>query len=86
MNAHRNESSQEPMLSGGMHRREFLALCALGTLPGVLAACQDSSSSTAVANSTSTQSVQSTPTKPPTLTDADWATLAEKLARNARSP
>ena len=82
MNAHRNESnesSQEPMLSGGMHRREFLALCALGTLPGVLAACQDTSSSTAVAKSTSTQSVQSTPTKPSTLTDADWATLAKSL-------
>ena len=83
MNAHRNESSEEPMPSGGMHRREFLALCAMGLIPGVLAACQDSSSSAAVASSTSTQSAtqsgQSSPTKQPAPTDADWAALAKSL-------
>ncbi len=81
MSTRRNESNES---SGDMHRREFLALCAaLGTLPGVLAACQDSSSSTAAANSTSTQSAtqsaQSSPTKQPAPTNADWATLAKSL-------
>jgi len=78
MNVHRNEP-EEPTLSEGMHRREFLALCALGMLPGVLAACQDGTSSTTVASSTSTQTTQSSPTKQPALTDADWTALAKSL-------
>jgi FAD/FMN-containing dehydrogenase len=79
MNAHRNETTKEFIPEGGMQRREFLALCAMGLLPGVLAACQDGSSSTAGANSTSTQAAQSTPTKQSGPTDADWAALAKSL-------
>ncbi len=78
MNAHRNEV-EKPDSPEGMHRREFLALCALGLLPEVLAACQDGASSTAVASSTSTQPAQSSPTKQSTPTNADWATLAKSL-------
>ncbi len=79
-----SEQRSEPSLDKyrkleGMPRREFLALCALGLLPGVLAACQDGTSATAGAGSMVTQSVQSNSTKQASPTDADWTTLAKSL-------
>lgn len=72
--------NQEYFLAGAMLRREFLALCALGTLSGVLAACQDgSTSATATATPTTKAPTQSPTQSPPTLTDADWAKLAQSL-------
>ncbi|GAC1623743.1 MAG: FAD-binding oxidoreductase [Ktedonobacteraceae bacterium] len=56
-----------------MQRREFLALCALGVLPGILAACQNGPST--VINATPSQS----PTRQPTPTDSDWSALAKSL-------
>ena len=78
MNAPSNE--EEPNQLEGIDRRGSSALCALGLLPGVLAACQGGTSSTAVADNTaSTQSVQSSPTQRPTPTEADWVALAKSL-------
>src|SRR5579863_9543212 len=72
------------ILPGGMSRREFMTLCALGTLPGVLISCQSTPSQTNVAtpsgsaiNRTPTQ--QPSPTQPPAPTSADWSALAGKL-------
>jgi len=55
-------------------RRDFLALCAAGALPGLLAACQGSSAS---ANATPT--AQSTRLPSPTPGRADWSELARSL-------
>lgn len=71
MNQHCNEP--EPIVPAGMRRREFLALCALGMLPGVLAACQDGPSTVTSAT------VIPSPTKQPAPTDADWSALAKSL-------
>ncbi len=75
MNQERNSS--EPTFSEGMCRREFLALCALGTLPGVLAACQDGP--TVAASTTPNMAVTSSPTKQPSLTESDLSALARSL-------
>jgi FAD/FMN-containing dehydrogenase len=65
---------------GEMKRREFLALCALGTLPNALAAC---GSPAVTGNATPTRQSSPTPkpslTPRPTLTEADWTALARSL-------
>ncbi len=65
---------------GEMKRREFLALCALGTLPNALAAC---ASPAVTGNATPTRQSSPTPkpspTPRPTLTEADWTALARSL-------
>ncbi len=67
-----------------MSRRKFLALSALGVLPGVLVACQsgtpgptDVTPTHVLSSPTSTPS--SSPTSPPVLTEADWTALAHSL-------
>ncbi len=77
MNSDCNEP-EEPIVSGGMDRREFLALCALSTLPGVLAACQNGSSTVTSVRPTSSP-ITPTPTKQTAPTDADWSALANSL-------
>lgn len=81
MSAHHNKPSSEESIKklAGMPRRDFLALCALGLLPGALAACGDGTSTTAGASGSSTQSAQSSPTKQGPPGDADWAALAKSL-------
>jgi len=75
-----DHDNQETFLAGGMPRREFLALCALGVLPGVLAACQDGSTSAAATSTPTVKTPTQSPTQPsPTLTDADWSKLAQSL-------
>ncbi len=71
----------EEYIRSGLARREFLALCALGTLPTVLAACQGNST-TVVTHSTPTAPSTHTPpapTKPPVPGDADWSKLGSSL-------
>ncbi len=73
-----DHEKQDYFVAGAMPRREFLALCALGTLPAVLAACQGGSST---ANATATPTTK-TPTQSPTqapLSDADWTKLGQSL-------
>lgn len=60
-----------------MNRREFLALCALGALPGALAACQSGPSVTGSA--TPTRRPAATATHAPTPAGADWTALANQL-------
>lgn len=77
-----NQDSNNPEhFMGGMGRREFLTVCALGALPTVLAACQNGTSVVATSTPTSGASPTAAPslTKPPTLTDADWALLAKNM-------
>jgi FAD/FMN-containing dehydrogenase len=68
---------------GEMNRREFLALGALGSLTGLLSACQDGSSANATTTPSATQAATPTqspsPTRPPSLTSSDWTTLANSL-------
>ncbi len=52
-------------------RREFLTLCALTALPGLLTACQNGPASSA--NTTPS------PSRQPSPTDADWSALARSL-------
>ena len=80
MNQDYNEP-EEPTVQGGIHRREFLALCALGLIPGALAACQDGTTAAGGASATPVPS----PTKQPVPTaqtapgDSDWSALAKSL-------
>jgi FAD/FMN-containing dehydrogenase len=70
-----------------MNRRKFLALCAAGTLPGVLAACQTGPSQassptpspTKQPSPTSTPTPTPSPTVQPSPTDADWQALGASL-------
>ena len=68
---------------GEMNRREFLALGALGSLTGLLAACQDGSAVSATTTPNATRPHSPTqppsPTRPPSLTNSDWTTLANSL-------
>ena len=62
-----------------MRRREFLALCAAGALPGVLAACQDTTPTASTGKSTATATRQPSPTPHPALSEADWTALGKSL-------
>ncbi|GAC1345915.1 MAG: FAD-binding oxidoreductase [Ktedonobacteraceae bacterium] len=70
---------------GAMNRRQFLTLCAVGALPGLLAACQ--AEPTRGSNAASTPAPtrqpspirQPSPTRRPSLTVADWSELARSL-------
>ncbi|MBA2396256.1 MAG: FAD-dependent oxidoreductase [Ktedonobacteraceae bacterium] len=81
-NGEENERGSDRVF-GEMKRREFLALGALGSLTGLLAACQSGSSADANATPVATQPPTPTqtpsPTHPPTLTNSDWTTLAHNL-------
>jgi len=72
------ESLEKPSLWKEMKRREFLALCAVGTLPGVLAACQDTTP-TSVSTPTVAPTRQPSPTPRPTPGGADWTALGKSL-------
>ena len=61
----------------GMTRRRFLALCAAGTLPGLLAACHGES--TPVKPLALLPSRTPSQTQPPTLTESDWSALESRL-------
>jgi len=67
----------------GMNRREFLVLCALGTLPGLLAACQGGPSNVGTAtpgpSNRPSPTGRPSPTVKPSPTDADWTALARSL-------
>ena len=67
-----------------MSRRKFLALSALGVLPGVLVACQSGTPGPTNVTpthvlSSPTSTPGSSPTSPPVLTEADWTALANSL-------
>src|SRR5579872_254268 len=64
-----------------MSRREFLALCAVGALPGLLISCESSPSQTSNGTPTAKPSPtqQVSPTQPPTPTNADWSALAGSM-------
>ncbi|MGZ6286439.1 MAG: FAD-binding oxidoreductase, partial [Ktedonobacterales bacterium] len=71
--------------AGEMSRRKFLARCAVGALPGLLAACQGGSSGVGNPTPSSTRQLSPTsnatpsPTRQPSPTAADWAALARSL-------
>jgi FAD/FMN-containing dehydrogenase len=66
-----------------MTRRGFLALCAAGTLPGLLAACQDGSAPVQQPTPLPPRPLSPirhpSPTQPPPLTESDWSALARRL-------
>ena len=60
-----------------MSRRQFFALCALGTLPGLLAACQ--SKPTHISQETPIPQPSARPSAPLVPTEADWSMLGNGL-------
>src|SRR5579863_5555062 len=77
-----------PNTTASMNRREFLTLCAAGTLPLFLAACQSGPSSNGNGNGTPTATMAHatvtphptpTPQPSPTASAPDWAALAREL-------
>ncbi len=74
-------TTNDAILSEGIHRRDFLRLSALGGLAGLLAACQNESSPGQTVTTTPTviPTRHSSPTGQPSPTDADWVTLARSL-------
>lgn len=62
-----------------MSRREFLALCAVGTLSGIVAACQNEPVKGSKATPSPTRRPTSTPTRQPSPTGADWSELSKSL-------
>jgi FAD binding domain/Berberine and berberine like len=73
------EAVERPSLWQKLKRREFLALCALGTLPGVLAACQSTTTPSSANKPTATPTRQPSPTPRPTPGAADWTALGNSL-------
>lgn len=75
----------ETFLSQEMNRRKFLTLCALGTITGILAGCQNEKPSLTKATPIPTKrpvpnlTKQASPTAHPSLTDEDWSVLAKSL-------
>ncbi len=67
----------------GITRRRFLTLCAAGTLPGLLAACQNGSAtvrhSPSLPSRTPFPTQRPSPTRPLTLTESNWSALARSL-------
>ncbi|HYK87120.1 MAG TPA: FAD-binding oxidoreductase [Ktedonobacteraceae bacterium] len=62
-----------------MSRRKFLALCAVGTLSGIAAACQDEPVKGNKATPSSTPTRRPSPTRQPSPTSADWSELSKSL-------
>ncbi|GCE23928.1 FAD-binding oxidoreductase [Dictyobacter kobayashii] len=62
-----------------LNRRGFLTLCAAGSLPILLGACQAEPSANAANTPSSVPTIKATPTKPPVLTEADWSQLGKSL-------
>src|SRR5579884_84971 len=94
MNRRHNHTQDVPPLE--MNRRTFLKLCALGAVPGFLAAC---GGGVPISNDISSRptprpspTVQPSPTKQPaptphsSPTDADWSALARSLQGNLIRP
>ena len=75
------EDGANDYLATEMNRREFLALGAVGSLTGLLAACQGGSSASANTTATGQASPtrQASPTHVPSPTNNDWAALAKSL-------
>lgn len=80
-------SYADTLLAAKMNRRKFLALCAVGSLPSVLASCQTGSlqagsltpSPTKQSSPISTPTPTPSPTVQPSPTDADWRALGASL-------
>ncbi|GHO85356.1 FAD-binding oxidoreductase [Dictyobacter formicarum] len=62
-----------------INRRGFLSLCAAGSLPILLGACQSQPKANATNTPPMIPTVKPTPTKPPVLGEADWSKLAKSL-------
>lgn len=66
-----------------MNRREFLTLCAVGALTGLLSACQAGQSKVSKVRLSPTKrpspTKQPAPTKQPSPTDTNWSELAKSL-------
>lgn len=62
-----------------MSRRTFLTLCAVGTLSGIVAACQDAPVKGSKATPTPTPTREPSPTRQPSPTGADWSELSKSL-------
>jgi FAD/FMN-containing dehydrogenase len=62
----------DTILPEEMNRREFLKLCAVGALPGLLAGCKAGSAQPKI-------SKRPSPTKPLSLKENDWSELARNL-------
>jgi len=66
-----------PISPDGLTRRQFLALSALGALPGLLAACQ--SGPAPVSHATTVPSRVPSPSPLPPPAESDWSALASSL-------
>ncbi len=62
-----------------MSRRKFLALCAVGTLSGIAAACQDEPVKGSKATPSPAPTRRPSPTRQPSPTSADWSELSKSL-------
>src|SRR5947209_10393835 len=82
-----NDAHPDAVSPPGMTRRQFLAFCTIGALPGLLAAaCQDGSARVSQPTpllSRSPSPISPTrrpsPTQSPPLTENDWSALADRL-------
>jgi len=67
----------------GMNRREFLALCAAGVLPGLLSACLAEPSKVSKVTPRPTEhptpTRQASPTRQPSPSASDWSELSRSL-------
>jgi FAD/FMN-containing dehydrogenase len=81
-------TKEDSTLRDQFSRRQFLALCAAGSLSALLAACQSGStpSSAETPTPTPTKRPTATATTTPQLTDADWAQLNQNLHGNLVRP
>ncbi|GCE09705.1 FAD-binding oxidoreductase [Dictyobacter aurantiacus] len=67
-----------------MNRRNFLSLCAVGSLPILLGACQsqpgvNATTTPRAATATPRATSTPTPTRPPVLSETDWSNLGKSL-------
>ncbi|GCF08396.1 FAD-binding oxidoreductase [Dictyobacter arantiisoli] len=82
----KQKNSGQWLTDNQVSRRNFLSLCAAGTLPILLGACQTAPTAnanptpTGTATSAATKAAQPTPTKAPVLSEQDWSELGKKLA------
>ncbi|GCE31386.1 hypothetical protein KDA_68700 [Dictyobacter alpinus] len=78
------ESKQQPtwLENIQVNRRKFLALCAVGSMPVLLGACQtpvNANPGNTPPTIPAKPTLQPTPTKAPVLTEADWSALAKNI-------
>lgn len=80
MNMDKPKDQENWLENTQLNRRNFLSLCALGTLPVLLGACQTQPGSI-IENTPSVSIIKPTPTpaQPAKLSEADWVALAKGL-------